>query len=34
MADLIDRDALLKDMGLTDAVKYGNNIHFLFVLNV
>ena len=24
MADLIDRDALLKDMGLTDAVKYGN----------
>lgn len=24
MADLIERDALLKDMGLTDAVKYGN----------
>ncbi len=24
MADLIDRDALLQDMGLTDAVKYGN----------
>ena len=24
MADLIDRAALLKDMGLTDAVKYGN----------
>lgn len=24
MADLIDRDALLKDMGLADAVKYGN----------
>lgn len=24
MADLIDRDELLKDMGLTDAVKYGN----------
>ena len=24
MADLIDWDALLKDMGLTDAVKYGN----------
>lgn len=24
MADLIDRDALLKEMGLTDAVKYGN----------
>lgn len=24
MADLIDRDALLRDMGLTDAVKYGN----------
>lgn len=24
MADLIDRYALLKDMGLTDAVKYGN----------
>lgn len=24
MADLIDRSALLKDMGLTDAVKYGN----------
>lgn len=24
MADLIDRNELLKDMGLTDAVKYGN----------
>lgn len=24
MSDLIDRDALLKEMGLTDAVKYGN----------
>lgn len=24
MANLIDRDALLQDMGLTDAVKYGN----------
>lgn len=24
MDDLIDRSALLKDMGLTDAVKYGN----------
>lgn len=24
MANLIDQDALLKDMGLTDAVKYGN----------
>lgn len=24
MADLIDRNVLLKDMGLTDAVKYGN----------
>ena len=24
MADLIERDTLLKDMGLTDAVKYGN----------
>ena len=24
MGDLIDRDARLKDMGLTDAVKYGN----------